>query len=150
MINNRTIYQPLTNHVAKVGARREILGRSDFGEEKKDFGEEIVKSYVISRFCKPHHDVSAERVTMRKKALVLFAPATGKKPSKKQKQLKEKENVVNVLAAGIVKLTSGADGSMAEVQNLQIGNVPGLLADAEDAPYHLHSKSDLRKLLKDE
>ena len=52
-IMNRILYQPFTSTVAKDCTRREVLGRSTFGDPRKDYGKEIVfldfcNSYLTS------------------------------------------------------------------------------------------------------
>ena len=71
--------RPFKN-VAKDGERLQILGRSNHGEERKNLGEDLVKSYVKIIFCAKLHNVSSKRIPMQKKILILF-------PSKKEKTI---------------------------------------------------------------
>ena len=67
--------------------------------------------------------------------LVIFPQLKERKVSKYQAALKEKEKVVNVLAAGIEKLTSEDSVSAGTLKSLQMNDAPGLFADADDIPY---------------
>ena len=68
----RILTQPFTKNVAKDGEQH--------GEEQKNLGEDLVKSYVKTMFCAKLHNVSSERIPMQKKILILF-------PSKKEKTI---------------------------------------------------------------
>ena len=62
-------------------------------------------------------------------------------------KLKEKEKVVNTLAARIEKLTTGDSESAVKLKSLQVNYAPGLVADADDIPYRQNNKWDLRVYL---
>ena len=51
------------------------------------------------------------------------------------------------MAAGLVKTSSGAVQSSSQLQNLQVNDVPGFIADAENAPFMQTKKKDLRVFL---
>ena len=59
--------------------------------------------------------------------------------------MKKKEKIVDVLAAGLVKLLSKGGLSDLELQKIQLSNVPGLLADSEEVSYRRNYKTDMRK-----
>ena len=59
----------------------------------------------------------------------------------------EKESILTVLTAGLVKNSSGDVESSSQLQNLQVNNVPGFLADAENTPIMQVNKRDLRVFL---
>ena len=62
--------------------------------------------------------------------------------------MKEKEDIVQVLAAGIVKMSVNKDKeSGANLAGCQINNIPGLFADSEMQPYRKQDKTSLRKCL---
>ena len=124
----------------------EILGRC-FGEEPKDLGKEIVLSIIVPRFYKTIHDIPTERISMKKNVLVIFPQPKERKVSKYQAALKEKEKVVNVMAAGIEKLTSGDSESAGKPKSLQVNDAPGLFAHADDIPYQQDNKQDLQVYL---
>ena len=109
--------------------------RRCFGEEPKDLGEEVVLSIVVPKFCKTVHDTTRESISMKKNGLVIFPQPKEKKISKYQAALKEKEKMVNVLAATIEKLTSGDSESAGKLKSLQVDQAHGLFADADDIPY---------------
>ena len=126
----RILTQAFTKNVAKDGERLHILGRSNHGEERKNLGEDLVKSYVKTMSCAKLH-VSSERIPMQKKILILFPSKKEKTISKQHAAAKEKESILNVLAAGLVKTSSEDVESSSQLQNLEVNDVPGLLADAE-------------------
>ena len=76
------------------------------GEEKKDYGKEVLLSYVLPRFCNKKHVVRSEKMPMKKKTLSLFPKNNRKKLSREKTVRKEKEDMIEVLAAGIVQLSS--------------------------------------------
>ena len=65
----RILTQPFTKNVAKDCEMLQILGQSDHGEERKNLGEDLVKSYFKTMFCAKLHNVSSERIPMQKKFL---------------------------------------------------------------------------------
>ena len=134
--------QPFSLNIAREGSQMEILGRC-FDEEPKDLGKKIVLSIVVLKFCKTVHDIATQRMSVKKNVLVVFPQPKERKFSKYQAALKKKEKVVNVLAAGIEKLTSGDSESAEKLKSLQVNDAPGLLADANDIPYRQDSKRDL-------
>ena len=75
-VQKRLLYQPFTSKVVKDCTRLDILGRNKFGEVRKDYGKEILISYVKPRFCQDVHNIDSEKIPMSKKILILF-------PSKK-------------------------------------------------------------------
>ena len=72
---------------------------------------------------------------MLKKILILFPSKKEKTISKQHAAAKEKENIINVLGAGDVKKSSGDFESSSQFHNLQVNDVSGLLADAENTPF---------------
>ena len=58
-------------------------------------------------------------------------------------KLKEKEKVVNALAARIEKLTTGDSESAGKLKSLQVNDAPGLVPDGDDIPYRQNNKWDL-------
>ena len=60
---------------------------------------------------------------------------------------KEKESILTVLTAGLVKNSSGDVESSSQLQNLQVNNVPDFLADAENTLFMQVNKRDLRVFL---
>ena len=80
---------------------------------------------------------------MQKKILILFPSKKEKTISKQHAAAKEDESILNVLVAGLVKTPSGDVKSSSQLQNLQVNNVPGLLADAENTPFIERNKRDL-------
>ena len=109
---SRSLHQPFTTNLAKEAARYSILGRKKIGDAYKDLGDEMVKTLVKPRFCKTLHDIPTEKIPMKKKILVLFPSSTAKRNPKKSTALKEKENVVNVLAASLVKMSVAGKNSV--------------------------------------
>ena len=59
----------------------------------------------------------------------------------------EKESILTVLTAGLVKNSSGDVESSSQLQNLQVNNVPDFLADAENTLFMQVNKRDLRVFL---
>ena len=57
--------------------------------------------------------------------------------------MKEKK-VVNVVTAVLVKMSSGDFWSTVQLQNLQMTNIPGLLAGSEEEPFWKSTKNDFR------
>ena len=80
---------------------------------------------------------------MQKKILILFPSKKEKTISKQHAAAKEDESILNVLVAGLVKTSSGDVKSSSQLQNLQVNNVPGFLADAENTPFIERNKRDL-------
>ena len=80
---------------------------------------------------------------MQKKILILFPSKKEKTISKQHAAAKEDKSILNVLVAGLVKTSSGDVKSSSQLQNLQVNNVPGLLADAENTPFIERNKKDL-------
>ena len=103
----RILTQPFTENIAKDGERLQILGRFIHREERKDIGEDLVKSYVKTMFCAKLHNVSLERISMQKKIIILFPSKKEKAISRQHAAAKEKESKLNVLAVGLVKTSSG-------------------------------------------
>ena len=99
--------QPFTENIAKDGERLQILGRFIHREERKNIGEDLVKSYVKTMFCAKLHNVSLERISMQKKIIILFPSKKEKAISRQHAAAKEKESKLNVLAVGLVKTSSG-------------------------------------------
>ena len=93
------------------------------------------------------HNVSSERIPMLKKILILFPSKKEKMISKQHAAAKEKESILKVLAAGDVKTSSGDFESSSQFHNLQVNDVSGLLADAENTPFIQTKKRDLRVFL---
>ncbi len=122
----------------------EVLGRKKFGDEFKDLGDEILKSYVKPRFCNDLHPISSEKKKMSKKILTVF-PTKKVVNRKKNTELKDKEKVLDVLAAGIIKLTTPGSEPHVKMQELQITDAPGLIADSPDKPFKKEYNTDLRK-----
>ena len=84
---------------------------------------------------------------MQKKILILFPSKKGKTISKQHAAAKEDESILNVLAAGLVKTSSGDVELSSQLQNLQVNDVPGLLADAENTPFIERNKRELQVFL---
>ena len=139
----RILIQPFTKNVAKDGERLQILSRSNHGQERKNLGKDLVKSYGKTMFCAKLHNVSSERIPMQKKILILFPSKKEKTISKQHAAAKEKESILNVLAAGLVKTSSGDVESSSQLQKMQVNDVPGLLANAENTPFMQTNKRDL-------
>ena len=146
IINKRLLKEPFLSNIAKEGSQMETLRRC-FGEEPKDLGEEVVLSIVVPKFCKTVHDTATESISMKKNGLVIFPQPKERKISKYQAALKEKEKMVNVLAAAIEKLTSGDSESAGKVKSFQVDQAHGLFADTDDTPYRQDNKQDLRMYL---
>ena len=72
-----------------------FLGRENLEEIKKDYGKELLLSYVLLRFC------NKKKMPMKKKTLSLFPKDKRKKLSRQKTDRKEKEDMIEVLAAGI-------------------------------------------------
>ena len=104
---------------------------------------------MIPRFCAKLHAVSTEKKPMSKKILMIFPSKTTTK-SKQNTELKSKEKVIDVLAAGIVKLSAAGVKSDVKIQDVQIGSMPGLLADTEEKLYRKEYKTNLRKAFEKE
>ena len=119
IVEFRILTQPFTKNVAKDGEWLQILGWSNHGEERKNLGEDLVKTYVKTMFCAKLH-VSLERIPMQKKILILFPLKKEKTILKHHAAAKEKESTLNVLAAGLVKTLSGDAESSSQLQNLQV------------------------------
>ena len=115
----RILTQPFTENVAKDGERLHILGGFNHSEERKNLGEDLVKSYVKTMFCAKLHNVSSERIPMQKKILILFPSKKEKMISKQHAVAKERESILNVLAAGLVKTSPGDVEWSKQLQNLQ-------------------------------
>ena len=95
-------------------------------------------------FCAKLHNDASEIIPMQKKNIILL-------PSKKEKTIstqhaaeKEKESIINVLAAGLVKTSSQDVELSSQLQNLQVNDVPGLLADAGNTRFMQTNKRDLQ------
>ena len=73
-------------------------------------------SIVVPDFWKSSHDIATDTMSIKKNVLVIFPQPKERKVSKYQAALK-KEKVVNVLAAGIEKLTSGYSESAGKLKS---------------------------------
>ena len=78
-----------------------------------------------------------------KKILILFPSKKEKTILKQHAAAKEKESILNVLAPGLVKTSSGDVESSSQLQDLLVNDVPGLLANAENTPFMQTNKRDL-------
>ena len=134
MINKQLLKQPFSSNIAKKGSQMEIFGRC-FVEESKDLSKEIILSIVVPKFCQTVNDIATERMSMKKNMLITFPHPKERKFSKYQAARKDKEKVVNVLAAGIEKLTPRDSESVGKLKSLQVFGAPGLFSDADDIPY---------------
>ena len=145
-IENRILKQPFTETMAKQSTKIDFLGRDAFGETRKDYGKEILLSYVLPRFCMKKHAVSSEKMPMRKKYIALFPKEKSKKISRTKVAEKGKEDIIGVLAAGIIQLSSNTDcnGQM-NLAGCQISDTPGLFAENQ---YQSNRKNDKRGIKK--
>ena len=101
-----SLHKPFAPEItAKESDRMEVLGRKKFGDEFKDLGDEILKSYVKPRFCNDLHPISSEKKKMSKKILTVF-PTKKVVNRKKNTELKDKDKLLDVLAAGIINRTT--------------------------------------------
>ena len=81
---------------------------------------------------------------MKKNVLTIFPQAKIKKVPKHEVALKEKEKIVDILAAGIERITPGDKESALNLKKILFSEVPGLFADGEHEPYCQNNKRDLR------
>ena len=87
-----------------------------------------------------------EKSPMTLKKLILFPKSI--KTSKQSKKLKEKENIVDVLAAGIVKLAAGQKVDRTELSQLQISDAPPLFSGHDQTQHRKSKKTDIRNRIK--
>ena len=101
-----------------------------------------VSTHPFMMFPWKHH-VLVERIFIKKNILLLLPSPKTKNPSKQQIAVKEKEKVVNVLTV-LVKMSSGDFWSIMQLQNLQVTDVPALLAVLEEEHFWQSTKNDFR------
>ena len=89
-----------------------------------------VSTHPFMMFPWKHH-VLVERIFIKKNILLLFPSPKIKNPSKQQIAVKEKEKVVDVLTV-LVKMSSGDFWPIMQLQNIQVTDVPALLAVLEE------------------
>ena len=65
-IECRVLRQPFTTTLAKPSVKKDFLGRDIFGSERKDYGKELLISYVKPRFCNSIHEINKEKLPMQK------------------------------------------------------------------------------------
>lgn len=148
VIENRELKQPFTETVAKQSTKKDFLGRDAFGEDRKDYGQEVLLSCVLPRFCNTKHAVSSEKMPMRKKVLSLFPKDKDKKAASRATIAeKEKKDMIEVLAAGIIQLSSKQNsGGELNLAGCQITDTPGLLAENQYQPNRKKDKTGTRKV----
>ena len=146
-MENRELKQPFTERLAKQSTKKDFLGRDVFGGIRQDYGKEILLSYVLPRFCSTKHAVSSEKMPMRKRGIALFPKDKPKKVSRAKAAEKEKEDMIGVLAAGIIQLSSNPDsGKKSSLAGCQISDTPGLVAENQYQPNRKKDKTGIRKI----
>ena len=134
--------------ISRPSLKNDYIGRKAFGEPRKVVGEDILISLVQPRFCKKVHDIVSEKQPITKKILNLFPKSRGRaKKDKNARRVKEKETVVEVLAASIIKLSSSdqSERSNFEIPQLQIHQAPPLFAENGKSQNRATSKTGIRK-----
>ena len=101
-----------------------------------------ISTHPFMMFPWKHH-VLVERIFIKKNILLLLPSPKTKNPSKQQIAVKEKEKVVNVLTV-LVKMSSGDFWPIMQLQNIQVTDVPALLAVLEEEHFWQSTKNDFR------
>ena len=129
------LYQPFTDPA--ILARPSIRDDMLHGE---DLGKAYVMSYAIPRFCKGY-SISSERLPMKRKRLAIFSQIK-KSKKKKEDNLKEQCDVLEVLAASAVKSDTSRD-----LVGFQLTRFPQLFCDSNGKTFRRKTKTGCLKFL---
>ena len=80
----RIFSQPFAKNVAKDSEWLQTLNRFIHGEERKNLGEDLVKSYVKTMFCATLRNVSSEGIPVQKKIRCWIFFTTSKSASERR------------------------------------------------------------------
>ena len=108
----------------------------------------MLESYVSPIFCNIRHTLDSEKQTMKKRSMLLFPKEKAKSGTKKKNQQKDTEDIAQVLAASIVKLSVNPDNSEeCKIAGCQVSEIPGVIADSETDQFRQKVKTGIRTCL---
>ena len=147
-IEGRLLHQPYTHIPAKLSLKKEFLGRENFGDTPQDHGREILLSYVSPLFCNVCHVIATEKQAMKKRCMLLFPKPKSKSQTRKTNQMKDRDDIAQVLAASIVKLSTNPENSQeCKINGCQVSEIPGVIAETEYDQFRQKTKTGIRTCL---